>query len=106
MAMTVQITHWARLKVEKLVEYLQIYWGEVAKDNFIDAFLSMLDRLEEYPHSSPQSVVFPNLYRAVITKRVVVYYRVIGDRVEILIVVDSHQDAKTIFLELKAEFDL
>jgi plasmid stabilization system protein ParE len=94
----------AQWKIEELLNYLETEWSFHAKNKFLNILLRAFDQLAKHPRSSIKSSEFPDLYKKVVTKHTSIYYRIKGDRLEIVDMVDNRQNPDDIYEQIKRIF--
>lgn len=95
----------ADYKLEKLLEYIALGWGEKAKNDFLKKFVRHVKKVSTNPESCIRSTEFEGLYKCVVTKQTSFYYRIIPEAIEIITIVDNRQDPDKTFDEIKKLFD-
>lgn len=91
----------AKIKLEKLLEYLETEWSERIKNEFIDKLDNTLNIIQNNPESFPKTTFIKGLHKCVVTKQNTLYYRIKKSRIEIVTIFDSRQDPKKLKEYLK-----
>ena len=81
---TVYLSPVAEYKLDNLLDYLMSEWGEKAKLNFLSELESSINKIANFPKSSPKTTQLGGFYKCFITKQTSFYYRINGVDVEIL----------------------
>ena len=68
MVKRVVLSSTAKKKLEELLVYLKQEWSEKVKQEFIEKLDTKINQVLHYPKSCPESKVFKNLYKCVVTK--------------------------------------
>ena len=89
---TVHLSGRAKLKLEKLLEYLEVEWSSGVKNNFISKLDKTIEVIQSNPDIFPKTEVVKGLHKCVITKQTTLYYRTKGSRIEIVTIFDTRQD--------------
>jgi plasmid stabilization system protein ParE len=82
----------AKKKLEELLSYLRYEWSDKVKQEFIEKLDEKINQVSRYPKSCPESKVFKNLYKCVVTKQTTFYYQIKEDEIEIATLFDTRQD--------------
>ncbi len=82
----------AKLKLESILLYLEDEWSSKVKREFISKLDKTLDRIAHYPKSSPESIELRGLYKCVVTKHNVLFYRLSSNEIEIVTLFDTRQN--------------
>ena len=92
MALKVFLSPTAKLRLEKLLVYLNQEWSEKVKQDFIEKLDIKISQISHYPKSCPESRAFKGLYKCIVTKQTTFYYRIKGSEIEIAALFDTRQD--------------
>lgn len=82
---------YARLTYLEILEYLKANWSLNVVEAFVERTNEVLDHITRRPLLYPYFDAV-NAYRSVITKQVSLFYRVTGDKAELLLFWDNRQD--------------
>ena len=80
----------ARITYFEILDYLDHHWGQKVVLEFIQRTEDILDLLSTYPklfQYSPER----KIYRCVLTKQIVLFYRIKQEQVELLLFWDARQ---------------
>ena len=77
---------------ENVVSYLTYKWGIAARNNFINRFEKVTERLSENAGIYPFFDRAKQLQKCVVTKHNILYFKETEDVVKILFVFDTRQD--------------
>ncbi len=102
--MKVILSPLAEWKIEKLLEYLELEWSKKSRDKYLNTLLKSFDQISRNPKSCPESIEFPNLYKRVVTKQSSYFYRIVGERIEIIDLIDNRQNPDSIQAEIEKYF--
>lgn len=69
------------------------HWGAAQADAYLDEIEAALDRLRRFPKSGVDCGVLRTGYRRIKVGMHHLYYRVRGDRIDVIRVLDGRQDA-------------
>jgi plasmid stabilization system protein ParE len=94
----------AEVKLTKLLNFLSEEWSEKIKDNYLTILKSKFTQLSNFPESCELSAKKKGVYKCVVTKQSIFFYRIKGREVEIITLFDSRQDPKKLRKELKKYF--
>lgn len=91
--MKVFLSELAELKLLKLSEYLLENWNLKTRDKFFEKLTEKIKQISIQPNSCPKSSEFDNLYKCVVTKQTIFYYRIIAEQkeIEIITIFDTRQ---------------
>lgn len=78
-------------KVLSIVDFVLEEWGEKEAKSFLEHLKKFEKLVIEYPHLYPVSQVDENLRKAVITKFQSVIYKIDGDSIRVLTILDHRQ---------------
>ncbi|MEO5570697.1 MAG: type II toxin-antitoxin system RelE/ParE family toxin [Bacteroidia bacterium] len=82
----------AKKKLELLFDYLEKEFSEKTKLGFISKLEKTVGRITQYPESFPKSSKEKSVYRCVINRYTVMFYRFNKERIEILTFFDNRMD--------------
>lgn len=91
----------ASVKLEKLLIYLESEWSQKVKQDFIQKLDKSLDRIKIYPESNERSEMKEGLYRCVVTRHTVIYYRFNSSVIMVITLFDSRMDPRKLTSEIK-----
>lgn len=91
----------SKVAEEKLIEisnHLLTNWGNQSKRKFNKKFSEKISQITNQPESCPVSPVFDGLFKCVITKQTIFYYRINKSKKEIEIVTffDARQNPESL----------
>lgn len=92
----------AQFKLSGLLTYLQDEWSDTEKKSFLERFRVSVENVRNFPMSCQQSESMPELYRCVVTSQTSFYYRISGNDIEIITVIDNRQDPVQTLNELES----
>jgi len=100
--MKVFLSKLAESKLLKLSDYLIENWDLKTRDKFITQFTDKIEQISNQPNSCPQSSEFNGLFKCVVTKQTIFYYRINKDNkeIEIITLFDSRQSPKNLKRDL------
>lgn len=92
--MEVFLSKRAESKLLELNMYLLESWGLKTRDKFISKLTNKIKQISSQPNSCPKSSEYKNLYKCVVTKHTILYYRISHEqnRIEIITVFDTRQN--------------
>ncbi len=82
-------------KVVRLLNYLETQWGKSVADNFLKKIENRLDTLSEQPFIGVPSDVSQSVRSILITKHNRLYYRIKGNRIEVVNMYDTRMNPKS-----------
>lgn len=92
MTRTVKLTITAQLRLNQLIEYLEIEWSEKVKQDFIKKLDKRIEHVQKRPHIFPKSSIKSGLHKCVVSKQTTFYYLHSQTEITILTVFDTRQD--------------
>jgi plasmid stabilization system protein ParE len=92
--MKVFLSELAESKLLKLTDYLIENWNLKTRDKFVEKLSNKINQIASQPKSCPQSSEFKGLYKCVVTKQTIFYYRISNElqEIEIITVFDTRQN--------------
>lgn len=92
--MNVFISELAEKRLENLTAYLLEEWGTKVKREFLAKLDKKINQLSLHPESFPKSAELGGIYRCMVSKQTVFYYRVDfpKEEIEIITFFDVRQD--------------
>jgi len=101
--MKVFLSELAESKLLKLSQYLLEEWNLKTRDKFISKLNDKIKQISNQPDGCPKSSEFNNLYKCVVTKQTIFFYRIIAERkeIEIITIFDTRQNPE----KLKKDID-
>ena len=90
----------AESKLDDLLFYLETEWSEKSKQKFIEKLKKKLSQISLQPRSCPESKEKTRVFKAVIEKHVSLYYRILGDEIEVITVFDNRQNPGSLDKEI------
>ncbi|MFM9949432.1 MAG: type II toxin-antitoxin system RelE/ParE family toxin [Saprospiraceae bacterium] len=79
-------------QLENLLDYLETNWSATTRRKFQKRFDFFISAIKTLPYSFPESKVFPNCRKCVITPQTSVYYLVEDHIIKIISVQDNRQN--------------
>lgn len=73
--MQVIITEEAEQSLDEIIDYLRQNWSQLVIDKFIENIKLTINRIQKFPNSFPVSN-FVNAQRALVSKQVVMFFKV------------------------------
>lgn len=98
---TVYLSPVVELKLEKLIEYLNMEWGHRTKNEFLKELKKSISKIENFPESCPKSELYDGIHKCVVSKLTSFYYRIHNQDIEILTVTDNRQRPDEILDEIR-----
>ena len=95
--MQVVITEEAEQSLDEIIDYLQKSWNQTVVNNFIDDINTTISRIQHFPNSFPPSA-YVNAKRALISKQVVMLFRIENNTLIVLLFWDARQNPDKINL--------
>lgn len=101
--MRVYLSKLAERRLDNLLEYLELEWGDSVKAKFLVKVQHEFEALSSYPYRCEKTETFSDLYDCVITKHTSAIFRILDHKGEIEIVTffDNRQDP----VKLKKDLD-
>lgn len=97
----VVITNLAKEKLEHLFQYLITHWSYKVKTDFVKKLDRCIHQIQQQPKSFPESTTNKGLYKCVVTKQTIMYYRFTNTHIYIITIFDSRQHPKQLKKDLK-----
>jgi len=91
--MKVYLSAEAAEQLQHILEYLEENWSVKVRDNFISKLERSFQLMSKMPFLFPASEKLPGLRKCVITPQTISYYRVNGDEIEVIAILDARSDA-------------
>lgn len=76
----------------KLIDYLLEEWGEKTAKRFSKRFFNLLHRVLERPEMYPVASKRKIVRRCVVSKHISLYYRMKGDKLQVVALFDTRQN--------------
>lgn len=92
MALQINWSHRSKQDLISILTYLEKNWTSQVIEKFLDKVEKKLFLLSEMPYMCRVSLVRKNVRRCVLTKQIVLYYRVKENEIELITFFDAHQD--------------
>lgn len=92
MALKISWTKRASTNFDKIIEYLEIEWGDQVTRRFIKEVYDFLDVLSEFPEIGSFENKEINIRGFTLIKQVDILYRISGNRIIILGLFDNRQN--------------
>jgi plasmid stabilization system protein ParE len=89
--MQVIITEEAEQSLDEIIDYLRQNWSQLVIDKFIENIKLTINRIQKFPNSFPVSN-FVNAQRALVSKQVVMFFKVEENRIIVLLFWDARQN--------------
>lgn len=83
-----------RKKVVKLLEYLEMEWGQKVASNFLFKLEGRIERLSKQPQTGIISRKIPTVRSVLITYQNRLFYRIRRNKIEIINMYDTRMDPK------------
>jgi len=74
------------------IEFIKRKWNNTIVERFISSTELLIERIRINPFLYPKSTIYKKYHRAIIHKNVTIFYRIIDDRVYIILFWDNRQD--------------
>lgn len=100
MGRIIKLSKRTKIKLEKLLEYLDINWSEKVKKEFVKKLDHSLSILQQNPDSFQKSDIISGLHKCVITKQTTIYYRYDNKNIYIVTLFDNRQNPKKLKKEI------
>jgi plasmid stabilization system protein ParE len=81
----------ARLKLERLLDYLETEWSLKVKHSFIAKLDLALFQIAKMPESCPMSHKKKGVHKCIVSKQTSLYYRVTTKEIQIIAFFDNRQ---------------
>lgn len=91
----------ASLRLEDLLNYLEVEWSVKVKMNFIEKFDNSIELIKQFPESSRKSNVVNNLRMHVVTEQTSIFYRFNSKSINIVTIFDNRMNPKRVKKEIK-----
>lgn len=89
---TVQWSERSLRNAQKIIKYLSISFSANEIDQFYKLLYGFEKTVSKFPTLYPFSIKYPNLRKAVLNKRLIVFYRLKGDSLHVVSMKDSRQN--------------
>lgn len=83
----------ARIKFDNIVTYLKNEWSEKTAENFVKITFQYLFLLSKFPNIGRKSGKKPSIRLINITRHNQLFYRIAGNKIIILTLIDLRQDS-------------
>lgn len=93
--MKVIITEEAEKSLDEIIAYLEKHWGKSIVIKFKQNIRKTINRIKKYPNSFPKSR-FIEIRRALISKKVMLFYKVEDNNLVIFLFWDARQDPEAL----------
>lgn len=93
---TVIVTPRAKNNFRSVVSYLDYKWNTQVTENFMNSFDKTIDLLAINPFMYPEYSKEKKIRKCIITKHNVMYYKVVGNKVEILRIRNTMKNPNTL----------
>lgn len=93
--MKVIITDEAEQSLDEIILYLRENWNQVVIDKFLSTIQVTIRRIQRFPKSFPYSD-FVDAQRALVSKQIVMLFKVENDTIIILLFWDARQNPKNL----------
>ena len=80
--------------LENILNYLESNWSETEINNFKSLLIKNLELISIFPTIFPKSEFAPNLRRAVLSKHLSIFYKIIDESIYIAYLFDNRQDVQ------------
>ncbi len=84
--------------LKRIFDYLELNWSIKVKNNFKKDLEKEVKYIRENPYIFPVSNVKDNVRRCLITKHNAMYYRILGNVVEIITIQDTRSKPNSLIL--------
>lgn len=91
----------AKIKLEKLLEYLEKEWSDKIKNEFIKKLDYSIKTIQTNPEIFPKTAFVKGLHKCVVSKQNTIYYRIKNSTIEIVTIFDTRQDPQKLQDDLK-----
>ena len=78
--------------LQRLVHFIDKKWNRSVADKLLDEIEKTLERIAFNPFLYPVYSQKKNLRRCVIKKKTILFYRVVEEKIEIILLVDARQN--------------
>jgi plasmid stabilization system protein ParE len=78
--------------IESILKYLGSNWSETEIENFKSLLSKNLELISIFPTIFPKSEFAPNLWRAILSKHISIFYKIINEAIYIAYLFDNRQD--------------
>lgn len=95
MAKKIVWTQRANKKFNKIIEYLELEWGNKVTGNFVNKTFDILDLISEHPDLGTLELVDKNIRGFLITKHNRLFYRVEKNSIIVLNFFDTRNSPKS-----------
>lgn len=89
--MQVIITEEAEQSLDEIIDYLRQNWSQLVIDKFIENIKLIINRIQKFPNSFPVSN-FVNAQRALVSKQVIMFFKIEENRLIVLLFWDARQN--------------
>jgi plasmid stabilization system protein ParE len=90
--MPVILSAQASKQLEELLDYLETEWSAASRRIFQKKLDVFIEAIKQMPYAFPASRLYHNCRKCVITPQTSLYYRVKGDIIEIIAVLDNRRN--------------
>jgi plasmid stabilization system protein ParE len=90
--MKVSWTEKAKLSFNENIAYLDEKWNEAVVQSFIGRTEEMIEVIEKHPLVFPVINKNKGIHKCLVVKQVALYYRILEDRVDLIIFWNSYQN--------------
>ncbi len=94
MALEIQWTTRADIKLDHLIIYLESEWGESVVKAFMKKFYDFLEILSEFPEIGSMQYPEKKIRGFSLTKQVSIFYKIDGNQIILLDLFDNRSDPK------------
>lgn len=81
-------------QLETLLEYLELKWSAQTRRKFQKRLDFFIKAIKAMPNSFPESTIFPNCRKCVVTPQTSIFYTVSEDMITILSISDNRQTSE------------
>ncbi len=90
--MTVILSAKASKQLEELLDYLESDWSPQSRRKFQKRLNRFVQILKTIPNGFPKSIKYPDCRKCVVTHQISLIYKLNGDTIEIVAILNSRQD--------------
>jgi len=94
MTYTLIISDRAEENLDQIVSYLDKEWSVQVRQRFLGILAKKVKQISERPLMFQSSIKRKSIRRCVVTKQIILYYKIKGHEVEIITIQDSRRDPK------------
>jgi plasmid stabilization system protein ParE len=89
--MEIFLSKTAARQLERIIDYLEIEWGQKVAEDFYNKFLDTIEMIKKYPDVFPESSAKPGMRLARITRHNRLFYKLFTDHIKIYFIWDTRK---------------